>query len=264
MADGAFWLESVWGAAHAASWFPGWFFFQAVAVALGALCLARAREGRPLLVPFFVGTVLAAFGAVALGSSDNYATWVTPGRGRPFPELEVAGFGAIAGLVLGVASMARVRGLSPARALDVLAPSFGVMIAMARLGCFFAGCDFGAPSNVSWALRYPVMTPAFRAQLDAGLVSAGAVHTLPVHPTQLYEACLGIAVLLVAHAWRSPRRSGDRFAAAVGIYALGRVLVDVFRGDLPHGGAFGLTTTQGLAVALVCLGVAKRKKAAAG
>lgn len=252
-------VERTWNAAHSASWFPGWITFQLAAVVLGALLVLRAG-GRRLVAPYAVGVLLALAGAVLLGSGAEWLTWLVHGaRGRP-PQLEIAGFGAIGGLVTGHLLVAHARRVSAERALDVLAPAIGAMITVARIGCFFAGCDFGKPTTVPWALRYPAMTPAFRAQLDAGLLQAGAGHTLAVHPTQLYEAALGVLVVVAARALRHPRREGDRFALVVLVYAAGRIGIDVFRGDLAHGGSLGLTTTQGLALALTGLVVAWRAR----
>lgn len=250
-------VERVWVTAHAASWFPSWALFQVAAVVLGGL-LVRREGGHRLVAPYALGVLLALFGAVALGSGGEWLAWASGRRAGPLPELEIAGFGALFGLLAGHLVGARARRVSTARALDVLAPSIGVMVAAARLGCFFAGCDFGRATSVPWALRYPVMTPAFRAQLDAGLIPSSASQTLPVHPTQLYEACFGLLVLTVTLRMRKPRREGDRFVVAAVLYAAGRIVVDVFRGDLARGGRLGLTVTQGLAVALLGLVIAWR------
>ena len=252
-------LEHLWWQARAAQWFPGWMGFQAVAIVVGAL-LVVGRGGQRLLVPYAVGVVLAAAGGVALGSFDAWAAWLGARAGArgPMPEIEIAGFGAIAGLVLGHVLVSRARGFTAGRALDALAAPIGAMVAIARTGCFFAGCDFGAPTTQPWGLAYPPFTPAFRAQLDAGLIQASAMRTLPVHPTQLYEAGIGLVMLVAALATGRPRREGDRFAAATLTYAAGRLVVDVFRGDLARGGALGLTTTQALALGLTGAVVACR------
>ena len=243
-------VESVWAFAHAASWFPGWVVFQIAAVLLGGALVLR-EGGHRLVVPYALGVLLAALGAVALGNGGEWARWLSGPRTGPLPEVEIAGFGALFGLLVGHVAGARTRRVSMARALDALAPSIGIMIAVARVGCFFAGCDFGRPTRVPWALSYPAMTPAFRAQLDAGLVHATASQTLPVHPTQLYEASIGLVVLAATLRMRAPRREGDRFVLAALLYAAGRIVVDVFRGDLARAGTFGLTVTQGLALALI-------------
>lgn len=248
-------VETIWSAAHASWWAPRWEVFQLAAVVAGAVAVA-ARDGR-LLRPYAVGVTLAAMGAVVLGSGSAWASFVARGGRDGLPELEVAGFGALAGLVAGYATTVWVASgrTSVLVALDALAPATGLMTALARIGCFFAGCDFGAPSSVPWALRYPAMTPAFRAQLDAGLVRATDTHTLPVHPTQLYEALAGLGVLAIAVAWnrrhRARSRAGSCFVVAMLAYVGARFGIDFLRGDLARG-ALGLTTTQwyGVAIAL--------------
>ena len=254
-------LEHVWWAAHRATWFPGWIWFQAVAIVVGALLVARRDER--LVLPYVTGVALAATCAVALGCGAEWAAWIGAGGRGPLPEIEIAGFGAIGGLVFGDALVARARGYSARRALDALAAPLGAMIAIARSGCFFAGCDFGKPTLVPWGLAYPRWTPAFRAQLDAGLIDATATRTLPVHPTQLYEAVLGLLILVAALVTGAPRRAGDRFTAAILTYAAGRLGIDVFRGDLGRGGSLGLTATQALALAATGAVIAWRFSAAA-
>ena len=221
-------LEQVWWAAHRASSFPGWIWFQAFAIVLGAGLVTR-RDGR-LLLPFAAGVALAATGATVLGCGTEWLAWMR--SGGPRPEIEIAGFGAIGGLVLGHVVVARARRHSGRRALDALA------------------APLGRPSHVAWGLAYPTWTPAFRAQLDAGLIEASATRTLPVHPTQLYEVGLGLAILLAALTSGRPRRAGDRFAAAALTYAAGRMAIDVFRGDLTRSGALGLTAKQALALTM--------------
>lgn len=248
-------VERVWSTAHACAWFPRWELFQLAAVVTGAVLVARERDAK-LVRAYGVGVVLAVVGAIALGSGGEWASFIARGARGPLPELEVAGFGAIGGLVIGYVATARLgyaRKKSIGPALDALAPAMGAMTAVARLGCFFAGCDFGAPTALPWALRYPHLTPAFRAQLDAGLVHLTDARTLPVHPTQLYESLLGVVVTGVALAWPRVRRdraqAGERFAIALLLYAAGRFAIDLVRGDLAHG-ALGLTVTQWLSLAL--------------
>jgi len=139
-------------AGHGAAW-GRWEIFQLAAIAAGGALFARAH-GRGRTCRFGAGVVgAAALGAIA-GSAGPWLAWLSTRDGAP-PEIEVAGYGALAGLALGVAIVAGRRGTAPARALDELAPAIGIMLALARLGCFFAGCDFGAPSAVPWAIRYP-------------------------------------------------------------------------------------------------------------
>lgn len=64
---------------------------------------------------------------------------------------------------------------------DLIALYAGLLQGIGRVGCFFAGCCFGAPSHALWAVRYH--DPLCSAPLDTWL-----------HPTQLYSAALLIAI----------------------------------------------------------------------
>ena len=43
------------------------------------------------------------------------------------------------------------------RWLDILAPAMMLGLAFGRLGCFLNGCCFGAPCELPWAMRFPVV-----------------------------------------------------------------------------------------------------------
>src|SRR5437764_7753811 len=62
---------------------------------------------------------------------------------------------------------------------DVFAPGIALGHAVGRLGCFFAGCCYGRPTTVPWAIT-------FRDPFAA--VNVGTPLNIPLHPTQLYEA----------------------------------------------------------------------------
>ena len=66
-------------------------------------------------------------------------------------------------------------------------------------------------------------------------------HTLPVHPTQLYESfgqMVLFATLMTARRWR--RFHGQIFAMWLMCYAVLRSTVELFRGDLERGTIHGL------------------------
>ena len=62
---------------------------------------------------------------------------------------------------------------------DVFAPGIALGHVVGRLGCLFAGCCFGKPTNVPWAITFT--DPFARANVGTPL-------GVPLHPTQLYEA----------------------------------------------------------------------------
>lgn len=92
-------------------------------------------------------------------------------------------------------------------------------------------------------------------------------HTLPVHPTQLYESFGQIvlfALLMTARRWR--RFHGQIFATWLMCYAVLRTSVELFRGDLergtihglipsiPTGAWYNLSTSQGISLAMFSFG----------
>src|SRR5437762_6458351 len=60
---------------------------------------------------------------------------------------------------------------------DVFAPGIALGHVVGRMGCFFAGCCYGKPTGVPWAITF---TDQF-AQANVGTPLG-----VPLHPTQLY------------------------------------------------------------------------------
>ncbi|HXJ75249.1 MAG TPA: prolipoprotein diacylglyceryl transferase family protein, partial [Candidatus Dormibacteraeota bacterium] len=90
---------------------------------------------------------------------------------------------------------------------------------LGRIGCLMNGCCFGRPTDLPWAIRFP---------------ADHETHGVPVHPTQLYDALLSLALYLtLAWLYRRKRFDGQIFAAYLVAYALLRSLVEAFRGDYP-------------------------------
>ena len=229
----------------------GWFFARTP----GAL-----RRLRPCLIVAFAGAVVGAF---ALEPLVGLPAWFAAGmpRAPPHPG-RITAYGALAGMVGAYALLAPHAGVRRAVALDLLAPSLGLMIFFARLGCFGAGCDFGDRADVPWAVRYGPDTPAFGLHRDLGWIPADAPHALPVHPVQLYEAAVGAAMCLAAvlverrqRAAREPWPEGAGFAVVAVTYAAGRSLVELFRGDAERGGVGWFSTAQWLGVAVIAAAV---------
>ena len=150
---------------------------------------------------------------------------------------------------------------------DFVAVGCGITFALVRTGCFLAGCDYGLPTALPWGVRFP---PGSLAALDharRGFVPGGAA-SLPVHPTQLYEAALGLVAGACAGVPLSRRRrDGAAFAVFLVVYACGRFAIEVVRGDQDRGHALHLSTAQWVslgilaAVAAVALGRRRARRA---
>ncbi len=124
---------------------------------------------------------------------------------------------------------------------DVMAPTVAIGQALGRLGCFSAGCCWGAACDphYAFAARFPPESLAYQSQVSTHLITAGSPTTVPIHPTQLYES-FGCALLfLFLTYWRSRKRfNGELLALYLMLYAPLRALVETFRGDEERGRVF--------------------------
>lgn len=192
------------------------------------------------------------------------------------------------GFVLAVAIGLRFiwkRRISFARMADLCAPSIAFGLIWGRTGCVLAGCCFGTVTQLPVGLSFPgdaraptaaggcpaeydllttaagekvcaIGSPAFIQHIKDGLLHWPARHSLPVHPTQLYEAGFCLLLTLYLFFWRARR---VRFGTQIwwemcGGYAVGRFAVEFFRNDdrgLWLGGT--LSTSQIIALPIIAL-----------
>jgi len=121
-----------------------------------------------------------------------------------------------------------------------------------RLGCLMAGCCFGTTTHGAHALVFPPGSPASDWQAREGLISHHLLSSLPVHPTQVYEAAAAFALagfgILYLHARK--RYDGHVFATFLGGYGVVRFVIEFFRSD-DRGGVAGLSTSQWIALCMV-------------
>jgi phosphatidylglycerol---prolipoprotein diacylglyceryl transferase len=108
--------------------------------------------------------------------------------------------------------------------LDVMAITTCLVHFFGRLGCFFAGCCYGKPTLSITGVTF-----------TNEVCFAEPLHT-PLHPTQLYEAgyiALVMGALLVLRDRR--KFHGQLFLLYLMFYALGRFVIEYFRGDIERG-----------------------------
>lgn len=124
------------------------------------------------------------------------------------------------------------------RALSAATPALAVGHAIGRIGCFMVGDDYGRPSALPWAVAFPEGRPPT---------------SVPVHPTQLYEA---IALAAVAWALIRWRRQGVADAVVLGRYCVLagsiRFLIEFIRVNLRIFGP--LTVAHLIALSLMVVG----------
>ncbi len=137
----------------------------------------------------------------------------------------------------------RRHGLPTWRVGDLAAPGIALAHAVGRLGCLMAGCCYGRPADLPWAVRF---TSAYAAD------TVGVPLDVPLHPTQLYEAGaeLLIFVFVLATEGRGRAYPGRTFWTYVLLYATARFVIEFFRGD-PRGTVGPWSTSQLVSMGLV-------------
>jgi phosphatidylglycerol---prolipoprotein diacylglyceryl transferase len=128
---------------------------------------------------------------------------------------------------------------------DVFAPGIALGHVIGRLGCLFAGCCFGRPTTVPWAITFH---NEFAAQ------NVGTPLGVPLHPTQLYEAGAELLILLFLLAFERKGRPfpGRTFWGYMLLYGVSRFIIEFYRGD-PRGMIGSFSTSQFVSLVIVPL-----------
>ncbi|MCD6319264.1 MAG: prolipoprotein diacylglyceryl transferase [Candidatus Desulfofervidaceae bacterium] len=144
---------------------------------------------------------------------------------------------------------------------DLIVPGLALGQAFGRIGCFSAGCCYGKPTHVPWAV---VFKDPF------SLAPTG----IPLHPTQLYHslACFVIAFILIwirrryftARLLNPTIKYGQVFGLYLTLHSIQRFIIEFFRGDQRPAilGTFSFTQLLALILALagVIIFIARNKK----
>jgi phosphatidylglycerol:prolipoprotein diacylglycerol transferase len=172
-----------------------------------------------------------------------------PGEAFSLTTLQAAGVfqgGLILALVAAVWYIRRKR-MPLLTTFDVFAPGLALGHAIGRLGCFAAGCCWGAECRLPWAVTFrdPFANERFGTPLN-----------VPLHPSQLYEAGAELAIFAFLM-WLFNKRT-HREGALLGwylvLYSIVRFLVEFVRyHDQPL--QAGLSLTQWMSLALLPVGV---------
>lgn len=124
-------------------------------------------------------------------------------------------YGGMIGAIIGMYIYSRIKKNDFWEFADIWAPSLGIILFIARIGCYTAGCCYGIESS---------------ANLPWLILRDDAI----IHPTQLYSSLLGLAVFVVMTELKyrqSLRRmfSGYVFLWGVILYSIGRFFIEFLR-----------------------------------
>ncbi|HEV8317286.1 MAG TPA: prolipoprotein diacylglyceryl transferase [Vicinamibacterales bacterium] len=130
---------------------------------------------------------------------------------------------------------------------DVFAPGIALGHVTGRLGCLAAGCCYGKPTDVAWAITFTNPLAASNVGTPLGV---------PLHPTQIYEAGaeLLILIFLLATERKGRQFPGRTFWLYMFLYAVSRFVIEFYRGD-PRGVVLGVSTSQFISIVLAPLSI---------
>lgn len=169
-------------------------------------------------------------------------------------------YGGFFGGVIAVLGNGWRKGVPMRFTLELAAPALALGYALGRIGCFLVNDDYGVPSALPWAMRFPQgLPPSTVGELSRAGVTfpegMDALQVVAVHPTQIYET----VVMLGVFAWLWSRRThghgtGWLFGAWLVCAGVERFLVEFLRVKDDRFLA-GFTLAQATSVALVLAGV---------
>jgi len=215
-----------------------------------AMVRAQARgldQARVLDLGIYI-IISALVGAKLLLVVTDFRTFVSD----PSELITLARSGGVfyGGLILAVSVALwyiRKIGLPLWTTTDVFAPGIALGHVVGRFGCFFAGCCWGKPTDVPWAITF---TNPYAA------ANVGTPLNVPLHPTQLYEA--GAEALILAVLLATERRGrpypGRTFWVYMLLYAVSRFIIEFYRND-PRGSVLMFSTSQFISLVLAPLAV---------
>jgi phosphatidylglycerol:prolipoprotein diacylglycerol transferase len=237
-----------YGALLSLSFVIGWFL---------TLRLARG-QGVPLGIAktsYFVAALSALVGARVVYVLTNLDEFSAIGSVFDVRGGGLVAYGGFVGGLLGSVAYLSIRRVSWLGWGDAAAPSLAAGLLVTRIGCYLYGCDFGKPLGLgapAWLQRVGTFprweglasiagsgSPAWLQHVAERGLGPDASSSLPVHPTQLYEATAG-GLLLVALLVMYKRRqfTGQILLTFALAYAAVRFGLEVLRDDAGRG-SFG-------------------------
>jgi phosphatidylglycerol:prolipoprotein diacylglycerol transferase len=124
---------------------------------------------------------------------------------------------------------------------DLVIPSVALAQGFGRIGCFLAGCCYGAETTSPWGIVFHE--------------SAFAPNGVRLVPTQLISSGLDFLNFFVLLILAGKKKADGQIAGFYLIfYSAGRFVLEFFRGDLIRGSVGGLSTSQFISIFTFAVG----------
>jgi len=128
--------------------------------------------------------------------------------------------GAIIGILIGLPLYLWYSKIPKLIFFDLFALYAPLLQAITRVGCFLAGCCYGAPTTAFWGICYHDL-------------NCGAPYDQVIHPTQLYSSLIQLVIFMVLIIFRKRFyiKPGQLISLYLVLAGLERFVVDFWRGD---------------------------------
>ena len=184
------------------------------------------EDANAILIAAALGGILGGKIYYALLYQDVSLIWNRAG---------IVFFGSLIGGTLTAVWVIRRRGLRLWPVIDAGGLAVAIGYSLGRVGCLLVGDDYGRPTQLPWGMTFPngpIPTTVadlqrnFDVELPVGLPPDQYV---AVHPTQIYETVLALAIFLIGRRWlvRSARVD-ERVAGIVGLGVFALLMVERF------------------------------------
>ena len=128
-------------------------------------------------------------------------------------------YGGLIGAILAMVLFFRKKDLPVWYYVDAAAPAIPLGHAIGRIGCIFAGCCYGSPTDLPWGIIYPVTCPI-------------APSGVSLHPYPIYEMIGNLIIFAVIMSVRYKSKVPGRMMAVYLMgYGLLRFSLEYTRGD---------------------------------
>lgn len=137
-----------------------------------------------------------------------------------FDNYSKIGLTLLGGIVAGLSTLIiflKLKSIPIISTLNLLTPAFCLPHILGRVGCFFAGCCFGSPTDSPLGVQFP----------KNSLAHIHFQEEIHVHPTQLYESFFVLLVFLFVR----QTSIKNKFSFYIISYSIFRFLVEFIRAD---------------------------------
>ena len=131
---------------------------------------------------------------------------------------------------------------------DFIMPLVALVQGFGRIGCLFAGCCYGKPTDSVFSVTY--------------IYSDNAPLNIPLFPSQLVSALFDIilfVVLLLIDRY-AKKYTGQILVNYLIVYSIGRFIIEFFRGDEVRGRFLIFSTSQWISIVLIIISLYLMKR----